>query len=74
MNNSTLTDKQLQAILVAAVESGDGIEDVIDVKLCKRQSAVSRVSALESGLKILSKNIEPKESLQKEDKDTALLG
>uniref|UniRef100_A0A1J3CWW4 Fanconi anemia group F protein n=1 Tax=Noccaea caerulescens TaxID=107243 RepID=A0A1J3CWW4_NOCCA len=74
MNNSTLTDKQLQAILVAAVESGDGITDVIDVKLCKRQSVVSCVSALESGLKILSNNIEPKESLEIEDKDTALFG
>ncbi|VVB07168.1 unnamed protein product [Arabis nemorensis] len=61
MNNSTLKDKQLQAILVAAVKSGDGITDIIDGKLCKRQSVVSCVSALETGLKILSKNIEPNE-------------
>ncbi|KAG2302330.1 hypothetical protein Bca4012_060644 [Brassica carinata] len=74
MNNSTLKDKQLQAVLVAAVESGDGIADVIDGKLCERQAVVSCVSALETGLKILSKNIEVKELLEKEDKDTTLLG
>ncbi|CAH8358102.1 unnamed protein product [Eruca vesicaria subsp. sativa] len=74
MNNSTLEDKQLQAVLVAAVESGDGIADVIDGKLCERQVVVSCVSALETGLKILSKNVEEKELLlRKEDKDTALL-
>ncbi|CAH2046529.1 unnamed protein product [Thlaspi arvense] len=73
LNNSTLNDKQLQAILVAAVESGDGITDVIDERLCKRQSVVSCVSALERGLNILSKNIEPKEFLQREDKDTTFL-
>lgn len=73
MNNSTLKDEQLQAILVAAVESGDGISDIIDGKLCNRQSVVSCVSALETGLKILSKNIEPKESVQ-EDKDTTFSG
>lgn len=61
MNNTTLKDKQLQAILVAAVESGDGITDIIDGKLCQRQSVVSCVSALETGLKVLSKNIEPNE-------------
>ncbi|XP_010494400.1 PREDICTED: uncharacterized protein LOC104771558 [Camelina sativa] len=74
MNNSALKDKQLQAILVAAVESGDGITDVIDGKLCKRQSVVSCVSALENGLEILYKNIEGEESLQRADKDTTLLG
>jgi hypothetical protein len=74
MNNSTLKDKQLQAILVAAVESGDGIREIIDGKLCKRQSVVSCVSALETGLKILSKHIEPKESLHREDNDATFLG
>lgn len=74
MNNSTLKDKKLQAILVAAVESGDGITDIIHGKLCKRQSVVSCVSALETGLKILSKYIEPKESIQREDNDITLLG
>lgn len=65
MNNSTLKDTQLQAVLVAAVESGDdGIIDVIDGKLSERQAVVSRVSALETGLNILSK----------QDKDTTLLG
>ncbi|CAN6866601.1 unnamed protein product [Brassica oleracea] len=65
MNNSTLKDTQLQAVLVAAVESGDdGVIDVIDGKLSERQAVVSRVSALETGLKILSK----------QDKDTTLLG
>ncbi|KAL0644676.1 hypothetical protein Bca4012_042966 [Brassica carinata] len=65
MNNSTLKDTQLQAVLVAAVESGDdGVIDVIDWKLSERQAVVSRVSALETGLKILSK----------QDKDTTLLG
>lgn len=62
MNNSTLKDTQLQAVLVAAVESG--IIDVIDGKLSERQAVVSCVSALETGLKILSK----------QDKDTTLLG
>ncbi|ESQ44604.1 hypothetical protein EUTSA_v10003421mg [Eutrema salsugineum] len=74
VNNSTLKDKQLQAVLVAAVESGEGVSDIIDWKLCERLSVVSCVSALETGLNILSKNIEPKESLQREDKDTTLLG
>lgn len=75
MNNSTLKDKQLQAVLVAAVESdGDGITDIIDGRLCERQAVVSCVSALETGLKILSRNVEPKELPQKEDKDTTLLG
>lgn len=73
MNNSTLKDKQLQAILVAAVESGDGITDIIDGKLCKRQSVVSCVSALETGLNILSKHIEPKELLHREDNNTTFL-
>ncbi|XP_013609886.1 PREDICTED: uncharacterized protein LOC106316531 isoform X1 [Brassica oleracea var. oleracea] len=62
MNNSTLKDTQLQSVLVAAVESG--IIDVIDGKLSERQAVVSRVSALETGLNILSK----------QDKDTTLLG
>ncbi|KAF8045358.1 hypothetical protein N665_5107s0002, partial [Sinapis alba] len=75
MNNSTLKDKQLQAVLVAAVESdGDGITDIIDGRLCERQAVVSCVSALETGLKILSRNVDPKELPQKEDKDTTLLG
>ncbi|CAN8247872.1 unnamed protein product [Cochlearia groenlandica] len=73
MNNSTLKDKQLRAILVAAVNSCDGITDTIDEKLSKRQSVVSCVSALEAGLNILTKNIETKESIQKEDKVTTLL-
>uniref|UniRef100_M4EFF8 Uncharacterized protein n=1 Tax=Brassica campestris TaxID=3711 RepID=M4EFF8_BRACM len=64
MNNSTLKDTQLQVVLVAAVESGEGIIDVIDGKLSERQAVVSRVSELETGLKILSK----------QDKDTTLLG
>ncbi|CAN6971779.1 hypothetical protein IGI04_034836 [Brassica rapa subsp. trilocularis] len=65
MINSTLKDTQLQAVLVAAVESGDGgIIDVIDGKLSERQAVVSCVSALETGLKILSK----------QDKDSTLLG
>ena len=62
MNNSTLKDTQLQVVLVAAVESGEGIIDVIDGKLSERQAVVSRVSELETGLKILSK----------QDKDTTL--
>ncbi|XP_010441939.1 PREDICTED: uncharacterized protein LOC104725040 [Camelina sativa] len=75
MNNSGLKDKQLQAVLVAGVELGDGITDIIDGKLCKRQSVVSCVSALENGLEILyKKNIEGEESLQREDKDETLLG
>ncbi|KAL1199640.1 hypothetical protein V5N11_019403 [Cardamine amara subsp. amara] len=74
MNNSTLKDKQLQAVLVAALDSGDGVTNIIDKKLCKRQAVVSCVSGLETGLKILSKNIEPKESVLREDKDTTLLG
>ncbi|EOA14583.1 hypothetical protein CARUB_v10027833mg [Capsella rubella] len=74
MNVSTLKDKQLQAILVAAVESGDGITDIVDGMLCKRQAVVSCVSALETGLKILYNNIERREPLQREDKDTTLLG
>ncbi|KAG7536533.1 Fanconi anemia group F protein [Arabidopsis suecica] len=73
MNNSTLKDKQLRAILVAAVESGDGIREIIDGKLCKRQSVVSCVSALETGLNILSKHIEPKELLHREDNNTTFL-
>ncbi|KFK31671.1 hypothetical protein AALP_AA6G143800 [Arabis alpina] len=73
LNNSALKDKQLQAILVAAVESGDGITDIIDGKLCKRQSVVSCVSALEAGLKILSKNVESEE-LVENDMDTTFSG
>ncbi|KAJ0252592.1 Fanconi anemia group F protein [Hirschfeldia incana] len=70
MNNSTLNDKQLQAVLVAAVESGD----VVNGKLFERQAVVSCVSALETGLKVLSRNVEVKELLQKENKDATLVG
>lgn len=74
MNNSTSKDKQLQAVLVAAMESGEGIADVIDGKLCERQAVVSCVSALETGLKILSRNlVEVEELIQREDKDATLV-
>lgn len=74
MNNSALKDKQLQAVLVAAMESGERIADVIDGKLCERQAVVSCVSALETGLKILSRNlVEVEELIQREDKDATFV-